>query len=212
MNRPIRILVADDHPIVREGLVAILGTQPDLLVVAEAADGLAAAELEAELTPDVILLDLEMPRLDGLGALRLIRERNPEAKAIIFTVFDTDERIVEAIRGGARGYLLKGSPRDEIFQAVRTVHQGGSLLQPTVASSVLRYISGESRRDPLTLTPRELEVLRLLATGRTNRDIADELTISERTAKFHVSAILGKLGAANRTEAVAIATKNSLLP
>lgn len=211
MNEPIRILVADDHPVVREGLVAILSTQPDFDVIAEATNGAQAVELAASRHPDVLLLDLEMPKLDGLGALRRIRETDPQARAIIFTVFDTDERIVEAVRLGAQGYLLKGAPRDEIFNAIRIVHQGGSLLQPVVASKLLRYMSGESQRNADALTEREIEVLGLLAQGRTNREIADRLFISERTVKFHVSSILSKLGATNRTEAVAIAAQQGIV-
>ena len=208
----IRILVADDHPVVRDGLVAILGTQPDFDVVAEAGDGRTAVEMAERLHPDVILLDLEMPEMDGLEALRRIRERCPEARVIIFTVFDTDERILSAVGAGAQGYLLKGVPREEIFNAVRVVSQGGSLLQPVVASKVLRHLSGESptsRLDPLT--DREMDVLRLMAQGRANKEIGATLFISERTVKFHVSSILSKLGAANRTEAVAIAAQQGLV-
>lgn len=209
----IRILVADDHPVVRDGLVAILGTQPDFTVVGEAGDGAVAAELAEALRPDVILLDLEMPEVDGVEALRRIRAARPDARAIIFTVFDTDERIVSAVEAGAQGYLLKGVPREEIFNAIRVVSQGGSLLQPVVASKLLRHLSTESSRpaalDPLT--DREMEVLKLMAQGRQNRDIAGTLGISERTVKFHVSAILSKLGASNRTEAVALAAQQGIV-
>ncbi len=214
MPSPINILVADDHPVVREGLVAILSTQADFTVVGEASNGLDAVAMAEKLQPDVLLLDLEMPELDGVQALRRIRESRPEARAIIFTVFDTDERILAAVQAGAQGYLLKGVPRDEIFNAVRVVSAGGSLLQPVVAAKVLRHLATEGTRaqDMLDqLTERELEVLRLMARGRANKEIAATLFISERTVKFHVSSILSKLGATNRTEAVARAAQQGIV-
>jgi DNA-binding NarL/FixJ family response regulator len=207
---PIRILIADDHPIVREGLIAVLETQPDFAIVGEAANGAQAVERAAELRPDVILLDLELPELDGVAALRAIRAADPQARAIIFTAFDTDERILGAVQAGAQGYLLKGAPREELFQAIRVVHGGGSLLQPVVAARLLRQVSGGPAL-PEPLTERELEVLRLLARGRQNKEIAGELVISERTVKFHVSAILAKLGVGNRTEAVGKAAQLGLV-
>jgi DNA-binding NarL/FixJ family response regulator len=212
MSEPIRIFVADDHPVVRDGLVAILGTQPDFAVIGEAANGAETVERAAALRPDVILLDLAMPGMDGVEALRLLRASWPGARVIVFTAFDTDERILAAVRAGAQGYLLKGVPREELFHAVRVVHAGGSLLQPVVASKLLRQVSREpaaSEREPLT--PRELEVLRLLAQGLLNKEIARRLSITERTVKFHVSAILAKLGAGNRTEAVALAAQQGLI-
>ncbi len=213
MNTPIRILVADDHPIVRDGLIAILSTQPDLDVVGEAATGSETVQQVATLQPDVVLLDLEMPDLDGVEAMRRIRESHPGVRVIVFTAFDTDERILGAVRAGAQGYLLKGAPREEIFRAIRVVHAGNSLLQPIVASKLLRQVSQEQATTTTleALTPRELDVLRLLARGLENKEIAVELVISERTVKFHVSSILGKLGAGNRTEAVAIAAQQGLI-
>lgn len=206
----IRILLADDHPVVRDGLVAILSTQPDFDVVAEAATGREAVSLAAEHRPDVLLLDLEMPDMDGVAALRHLREADVPVRAIVFTAFDTDERILEAVRAGAQGYLLKGAPRGELFRAIRVVSQGGSLLEPVVASKLLRQVSGQGSAPPPVeaLTPRETEVLHLLARGLPNKEIAAELSISQRTVKFHVSAILGKLGASNRTEAVALAARH----
>jgi DNA-binding NarL/FixJ family response regulator len=203
----IRILVADDHPMLREGLVAVLGTQPDFEVVGEAADGSEVARLAGALRPDVVLLDLEMPGTDGIAALRELREAGSEAKTVVFTAYDTDERVLGSLRAGANGYLLKGASREEIFAAVRTVAAGGSLFGPGVAPRLLQGTNG----GPEPLTPREREVLSLLAEGLPNREIASRLFVTERTVKFHVSSILGKLGARNRTEAVTIAVQRGLI-
>lgn len=207
MDAHIRILVADDHPVVRDGLVAMLGTQPDFDVVGEAATGREAVEKVEALRPDVVLLDLEMPEMDGVEVLHRLRQESREARVIVFTAFDTDERIMAAVQAGAQGYLLKGAPREELFQAVRVVHAGGSTLQPVVASKLMRQVS----EDFEPLTPRELEVLGLVAQGLQNKEIAAELTITERTVKFYVSSILAKLSAGNRTEAVAIAAQKGLI-
>src|SRR5215472_5473525 len=210
---PIRILVADDHPIVREGLVAILSTQPDFQVIGQAGSGAEVVEKVTRDRPDVLLLDLEMPDMDGVEALRRLRESAIQIRVIVFTAFDSDERILGAVRAGAQGYLLKGVPRDEVFAAIRIVHAGNSLLQPVVASRLLRQVSQESSA-PVSgihaLTPREVDVLRLLMRGLQNKEIATELVVTERTVKFHVSSILMKLGAGNRTEAVAIANREGI--
>lgn len=210
---PIRILVADDHPIVRDGLVAVLSTQPDFEVIGEAADGRQVVEQALAFQPDVILLDLEMPGVDGVQALEQLRKLGQPVRAVVFTAFDTDERILSALRAGAKGYLLKGAPREELFNAVRVVHAGGSLLQPVVASRLLERFSEAVplMAAPEQLTPRELEVLAWVAQGHPNKEIAERLAISQRTVKFHVSSIMGKLGAANRTEAVALAVQHGLI-
>ena len=210
----IRILIADDHPIVRDGLIAILGTQPDFTVVGECGAGVEAVRLVTELRPDIVLLDLDMPEMDGVSALLQMHEQVPGVRVIVLTAFDTDDQIVGAVRAGAKGYLLKGVPRDEIFNAIRVVHAGGSLLQPIVTSKLMLSLEhdGQSQTPPVELlTERESEVLRLLAQGKTNKEIASALYISERTVKFHVSAIMGKLGAGNRTEAVAAAAQRGLV-
>jgi len=206
----IRILVADDHPMLREGLIAVLSTQPDFDIIGEAADGAEVVRLAEALRPDVILLDLEMPDVDGVAALEGLRDAVSAARAIVFTAYDTDERILRSLRAGARGYLLKGASRQEIFDAVRTVHAGGSLLEPGVTTRLLAHVrEGGEQAEPLT--PRELEVLALISEGLHNSEIAGRLFVTERTVKFHVSSILAKLGADNRTEAVALAARRGLI-
>ena len=207
----IRIAIADDHPVVREGLVAMLETEPDFEVVGTAATGAEAAALVARVDPDVMLLDLELPELDGVGVLRRLAAEGARVRVIVFTVFDTDERIIAAVEAGAPGYLLKGAPRGELFAAVRTVAAGGSLLAPVASSAVLRRVRGEAPTGGPSLTPREREVLQALARGLGNKQIAARLGVSERTVKFHVSSLFEKLGAGNRTEAVTIAVRAGLV-
>lgn len=213
MSATIRVLVADDHPIVRDGLIAVLSTQPDFVVVGEASTGAETVERTLALAPDVLMLDLSMSGGDGVEALDLLRERGSATRAIILTAYDTDERILSAVRAGAQGYLLKGTPREEIFRAIRTVYEGGSLLTPVVASRLLRHIGGGAHvsDEPPGFTPREDAVLRLLARGLQNKEIAAQMHISERTVKFHVAAVLRKLGAGNRTEAVTLAVQRGLI-
>ncbi len=208
----IRILVADDHPVVRDGLVAILGTQPDFEIIGTATNGREVVAQVEQLSPDVLLLDLQMPEMDGVEALETLHAQGIEVRVIVFTAFDTDERILGAVQAGAQGYLLKGAPREELFEAIRVVNGGGSLLQPIVMSKLLHHISQRDQAPTAeTLSPREHEVLGLMARGLQNKEIAAELVISERTVKFHVSSILGKLGAGNRTEAVTMALQQGLI-
>lgn len=211
MQQVIRIIVADDHPVVRDGLVAMLSTQPDFEVVGQAGNGHQTILLVEQFNPDVLLLDLEMPDLTGDQVIQELHARIPEIKVLVFTAYDTDERILGAVQAGAQGYLLKGVSRDELFNGVRIIANGGSLLQPIVASKLIQRVNDPPRQVTETLTPREAEVLALLAQGLQNKEIAQKLSISERTVKFHVSSILQKLDAGNRTEAVTIALQQGLV-
>ena len=203
----IKIFITDDHPIVRDGLISILEAQEDFMIVGEASNGPETiARLEKD-PADILFLDLAMPEMDGVKVIEALREKDIPTKVIVFTVFDSDERIIQAVKAGAKGYLLKGAKRQEIFAAIRTVHEGGSLVQPLVISKLFQHISGETN----PLTQRELEVLSHVAEGLSNKQIGERLFISERTVKFHVSAILGKLGAQNRTDAVRLAREQGLI-
>ena len=213
MSKPIRILVAEDHPVVRDGLVAALSTQSDFAVVGEAGNGAEVVQKAADLRPDMVLLDLEMPGMDGVEALHQMQTRSPKVRIIVFTAFDSDDRILAAVQAGAQGYILKGAPREQLFEALRVVHDGGSLLQPVVASKLLKQVSqrvGYSAGSQ-TMTRRESDVLGLLGEGLQNKEIAERLGIAERTVKFHVGSILSKLDVGNRTEAVATAIRKGLI-
>ena len=216
MNRPtkqIRVLIADDHPVVREGLAGMLSTQSDLDVVGEAGNGLEGVKLAHSLNPDLILMDLQMPNMDGAAAIRQIRKELPDCRILVLTAFDTDERILHSIEAGAQGYLLKGAPRDELFRAIRVVADGGSLLQPSVAAKLLSRVGQMLKQEEQVehLTDREMEVLRLLVRGNRNKEIAEQLIISERTVKFHVGVIFQKLNVTNRAEAVSKAIQTGLV-
>ncbi len=205
----LRILIADDHPIVRDGLIAVAETQPDLEVVGEAGDGEEAVELASRLEPDVVLMDLRMPKMSGAEAIRRIRARLPRAHVLILTTYDNDASILEGLQAGAQGYLLKGSSRQELLSAIRAVARGESRLQPSVAGKLISSLqSGATAGE---LSNRELEVLRLIAKGKRNREIAEELYLSEKTIKAHVSSILKKLNAEDRTEAVTVALRRGLI-
>lgn len=207
----IRVVVADDHPIVRVGLRRFLDSRDGIEVVGEAADGEQAVARAARLQPDVVLLDLVMPVLDGLGAIERILARDPDARVLVLTSFAGEDQVLPALRAGASGYLLKDADPAEVERAVRAVAAGESPLDPAVAGRVLRAVRPGS--DPLAaLTPREREVLGLLARGLTNRQIARELVVAEKTVKTHVSAVLAKLGLADRTQAALLAVREGLGP
>jgi DNA-binding NarL/FixJ family response regulator len=208
----IRILIVDDHPIVREGLAAVLDAQTDLEVAGEAGDGADAVEKFSSLRPDIVLMDLAMPGTDGVEAIRRIRSIDEKARVVVLTAYDTDDRIFQAVQAGARGYLLKGAPRDEIFRAIREVHNGGSLLEPAIAGKLLSRVGDILRGGTVEqLTPRELDILTLMARGLRNKEIAHQLYITERTVKFHANAIYRKLDVSSRTEAVSKALRHGLV-
>ncbi len=206
----IRVLVVDDHPIVRQGLVSVLGDEEDLEVVGEAGSGREAVARVQRLQPDVVLLDLEMPDLDGVEAIPQLLGLRPGLGILVFTAYDTDERVLGAVRAGARGYLLKGASAEEIARGIRAVNAGGSYLEPRVTSKLLAEVSSP-RRGGLVLSAREKEVLRLVADGLPTKQISVSLSITERTVKFHVNSIFRKLGADNRAQAVALAAQRGLL-
>ena len=201
----IRVLIADDHAVVRQGLRTFLDLQDDIEVVGEAADGEEALAAAERLAPDVVLVDLVMPKLDGIDVIRRLGDHAPAARAIVLTSFIDDDRLFPVLRAGAAGYLLKDVQPQELVEAIRTVHGGGALLHPKVAARLLYELSA----DPLT--PREREVLVLIGRGMANKVIARELSLSEKTVKAHVSSILAKLGVNDRTQAALYAVREGLL-
>jgi DNA-binding NarL/FixJ family response regulator len=206
----IRLLVVDDHPVVREGLVAVLRDEPDFQVVGAVGSAEEAVELAGSLQPDVVLLDLELPGMDGVAATPVLLQAVPNTCVLVFTAYDTDERVAGAIQAGARGYLLKGAPAEEIGRAVRTVRGGGTYLGPGIAAKLLSRAHSLRSSGP-QLTERERQVLRLMVEGRPNKQIGQALGIAERTVKFHVSSLFRKLGAESRSHAVALAIHQGLL-
>ena len=205
-----RVLVIDDHPVVREGLVTVLEDEADFEVVGSAGSAEEGLTLVERLRPDVVLLDLELPAMTGVEAIPRFVEASPGTRVLVFTAYDTDERVFGAIRSGARGYLLKGATAAEIARAIRAVHAGESYLEPRIAAKLLAEVSAPRRFAGL-LTERERAVLRLVAAGLANKQIARSLSITERTVKFHVTSILRKLDADNRAQAVAVAVQRGLL-
>ena len=207
----VRVLIADDHPLVREGLRSYLATVDGIEIVGEAADGEEAVSLARELTPDVVLMDMAMPKLDGIEATRAILEAMPSTRVIALTSFATDDKVFPAIRAGAAGYLLKEAEPAEIAQAIAKAHRGEPILHPSVAERLMREVAAATPRSHRTdLTSRELEVLRLIASGRSNREIARELSVAEKTVKTHVSNVLAKLGVSDRTQAALYAVEHGL--
>lgn len=204
----IRLLLVDDHPVVRDGLRGMFAGDPDIEIVGEAADGSEAVALAAELEPDVILMDLHMPVMDGVSAIRQLVEQGSASRILVLTTYDQDSYVLPAIEAGATGYLLKDAPRDELLRAVRAVASGDSALSPSVASRLVEQMRNPA---PDVLTERELEILALVAAGTTNRAIARTLFISEATVKTHLLHIYEKLGAPDRAAAVAEAYKRDLL-
>lgn len=205
MSKPIRILIADDHYVVRMGLTALVETEADLQVVGEASDGIQVVELYKKHEPDLVLMDLRMPRADGIAATRVIRERFPKARILMLTTYDGDDDIHRALSAGASGYLLKNSTRESLIPAIRAVAAGQRWIPQEVASRLAKRKMFEE------LTPRELEVLNQLAKGLANKEIADVLSISEHTVKGYLKTILGKLHVADRTEAVTAALQRGII-
>jgi DNA-binding NarL/FixJ family response regulator len=208
MNRPIRLLIVDDHPVVRDGLRGMFSGNPDFEVLGEASDGAEALDLAESLRPDVILMDLRMSGVDGATAIRQLSEREIPARVLVLTTYDSDSDVVPAIEAGATGYLLKDSPREELFRAVRAAYRGESVLAPSVASRLMSQLRSPAQE---ALSERELEVLRLIAEGNSNREAAARLFISEATVKTHLIRIYTKLEVNDRASAVATAFERGLL-
>lgn len=211
MTGPIRLVIADDHPVVRDGLSGIFESDPGFEVLGQAADGAQAVDLAERLGPDVVLMDLRMPGTDGLGAIAEIARRGLAARVLVLTTYDTDADVLPAIQAGATGYLLKDAPRTELLRAVRAAARGESVLSPSVASRVLGRVRRPSNGEPDDLSPRELEILELVARGTTNREAAKRLFISEATVKTHLLHIYAKLGVNDRAAAVAVGFDRGLL-
>ena len=210
----IRILIADDHGVLRAGLRALLNAEPGLEVVGEAADGLTALQLAAELRPDVALMDLSMPGLDGIQATRQLKETLPGTRVLILTVHEDESLLREAIQAGASGYIIKRAVESELINAIRAVHSGDLYVHPTLTRALLRDLSPALPSDQAPtepLTPREIDVLRLIAQGYTNRQVAEKLHVSVRTVESHRANLTGKLGIASRAELVRYAKEHNLL-
>jgi NarL family two-component system response regulator LiaR len=209
MSRPICILIVDDHTVVRDGLNALISAEPGMKVIGMAGDGIEAVRLAQELQPDVILLDLVMPRMDGVQATLEIRKVYSKARILVLTSFAENHMVYSAIKAGAIGYLMKDTSSDELIQAIRDTYFNRPALGPEIARKLMQDIQGQDEEQPNanSLTDREIEILQQMALGKTNQDIADELVLSERTVRTHVTNILAKLGLSNRTQAVLYALR-----
>jgi DNA-binding NarL/FixJ family response regulator len=201
----IRILAVDDHPLLRKGIAALVNGEPDLKLVAEASNGSEAVDAFRSHRPDVTLMDLQMPGVDGIGAIGRIRDEFPEARIIVLTTYSGDTQVLRALRAGARGYILKGHVHKELLDAIRAVHAGHKIIPPEIAAELADHASDDA------LTEREIDVLRLIGAGNANKQIADQLSIGEATVKSHVSNILSKLGANDRSHAVTIGLKRGII-
>ena len=212
MTQPIRVLIVDDHAIVRKGISALLSTEPDIQVLGEATNGAEGVEKAETLRPDVVLMDMVMPKMDGIEATRRITALDSGPRVLVLTSFAADDKVFPAIKAGALGYLLKDSGPNDLIRAIRQVYRGEPSLEPAIASKVLFELAHPPKAEPTTdpLTEREMEVLRLIAQGYSNRQIADALVITEMTVRAHVSNILGKLHLASRTQAALFALREGL--
>lgn len=208
MTRTIKLLLCDDHPVVRSGLRGMIESQPDLEVVAEASNGKEAIILASRYQPDVVLMDLRMPEVDGIGAIEGIKANLPNAKVLVLTTYETDADILRSVAAGAVGFLLKDTPQDQLFSAIRDTARGNSPLTPRVAARLVERLRHSTES---TLSARELEILRLVSQGTNNRGIADKLWISEATVKSHLNRTFEKLGAVDRTSAVTAALKRGII-
>jgi NarL family two-component system response regulator LiaR len=212
MTENIRVLIVDDHTVVRDGLQALLSVEPGMQVVGSAADGLDAVRLSQELAPDVILLDLVMPRMDGVQAINEIKRNDPAARILVLTSFAENHQVFSAIKSGAMGYIMKDSSANELIRAIRDTYHNKPVLQPEIARKLMRDIQNPVQQTTIenTLTDREMEIMRQVALGKTNQEIADELVVSERTVRTHITNILAKLRLSNRTQLALYALREGI--
>jgi DNA-binding NarL/FixJ family response regulator len=209
----IRVMIVDDHKLVREGLNAVFDNGSDISVVGEAGSGEEALEMVSKVKPDVVLMDISMPGMNGIQATKLIRKQNPEVKIVILTMLDQEGSVYEAVKAGATGYMIKSTSTDELVRAIKTVYEGKALLHPDATAQLIKEfvnLSENSAKD-YGLSEREMEVLQLLSEGKTNKELAKALWISEQTVKTHLAHIFGKLGTSDRTQTVARALRNGLV-